>query len=251
MHPIQDELLKSATAFLAALWAFSTSYGKQYPSTVEASHTMESEWERALACTEPESAAPVRCRTWRHRVYLVWDSTFAATASALYQGSKALKGASRVCVRLCDAIGDRRPSLMECRACGYRELEDQCKFVDDDPVCNAVCLVCIRGVIARANQARIAGDPVLTDAMLARLLTLKDIPSWKRGADYDDARQIAPSIRLSAIRELRTMEDSVMTRWLLALSPVAGRVPVLDQAFKDAFRGSSNVTGSSDETRTP
>lgn len=233
MQPFKEEILRAASTILVALKTYTDEHGSEYPKTVDASHSMEEEVDRAIANIEPDRETtpqhPPRRRSWTRLMYLVWHTSIAQTEAALVQTSKALHWVARAFGNLGDSAGDRLPSnFPACHACRRRELETECRFARND----AICVACLQGVVERANRGRQPGEPEFTSETIEELLSLRAIPEWKR-RDDDGRYPTQMHVRVRRFRTIMRSDESVRRRWLVALAPVVMRLRVFEETRND------------------
>lgn len=126
---------------------------------------------------------------------------------------------SRPILRAADRLGDLRPSqVYECSCCKRREIEDLCRFSDEQ----VVCATCLNGVVRRANVGWRPLETWLDRTTLEAILALKVIPYW--GQDADEDRPIEQRRDTEAAGAMTSVQAELRTRWLSAMAPVARKL---------------------------
>lgn len=232
MQLFKEEILRAATTILVALRRYTDEHGREYPTTVEASQSMEDGIDGTLASIESDRGTapqhPPRRPNWRRQMYLAWYTAVAQTQAALLQTSNALDWACRAFHRLGYAVGEHLPAnFPACHACGRRELDTECRFT---PRFEVICYACLHGVIERANRGRGPEEPNFTGEMVEELLSLAELSEWRRRADDDE--QVESERMRARVRRFRTImrsDEFVRRRWLTALAPVVRRLRVFEE----------------------
>ena len=155
--------------------------------------------------------------SWRRLRLITHDAVLASLEELLGMVAKATH--SRPILRAADRLGDLRPSqVYECSCCKRREIEDSCRFSDEE----VVCATCLNGVVRRANVGWRPLETRLDRTTLEAILALEVIPYWRQ--DPDERPPIEQRRDTEAVSVITAIQAELRIRWLSAMAPVGRKL---------------------------
>ncbi len=155
--------------------------------------------------------------SWRRLRLITHDAVLDSLEDLVGLVAKATH--SRPILRAADRLGDLRPSqVYDCSCCKRREIEDFCRFSDEQ----VVCATCLNGVVRRANVGWRPLETRLDRTTLEAILALEVNPYWRQSPD--ERHPIEQRRDTEAVAAMTAIQAELRIRWLSAMAPVAQKL---------------------------